>query len=120
MIWRTCGSLRQLVGAERVLDASGRVRRAGGDEAEVLRRVGVVAELAEAAGELGRGAERRHAVAADQPGDRRMVDARLLGELALRHLLGLELGSQPLVERATVLGGHDVVWALRWSHAAGW
>jgi hypothetical protein len=38
-----------------------------------------------------------------------MIDARLLRELSLRHLLGLELGSKPLVERATVLGGHDVV-----------
>ena len=40
-----------------------------------------------------------------------MIDARLLGELALRHLLGLELGSKPFVERSAVLGGH-AAWAL--------
>ena len=106
MIWRTCGSL-SISSARRAYStrAVGFVGP-GGDQAEVLRRVGILAELAQAAGELGRGAERRHAVAADQAGDRRVVDARLLGELPLRHLLGLELGSQPLVERATVLGGH--------------
>ena len=96
---------QHLVGAQRVLDAGGRVDRTGGDEAEVLGRVGVLAELAQPPGELRRGPERWHAVAADQAGDRRVVDARLLRELTLRHLLGLELGSQPLVERATVLGG---------------
>jgi hypothetical protein len=42
----------ELVGPERVLDARGRVRVAGGDEAEILRRVGVVSELAEATGQL--------------------------------------------------------------------
>ena len=47
----------------------------------------------------------------DQPRDRRMVDARLLGQLALRHLLGLELRSKPFVERSAVLGGH-AAWAL--------
>src|SRR5207344_2526398 len=75
------GLAEELVRAERVLDASGRVRRPGGDEAQVLRSVGVVPQLAKAAGQLGRGAERWHAVAADQPGDRRVVDAGLLCEL---------------------------------------
>jgi hypothetical protein len=35
-----------------------------------------------------------------------MVHARLLSELPLRHLLGLELGSKPFVERSAVLSGH--------------
>ena len=86
--------------------------RARGDETQVLRGVGVVTQLTEAAGELGGRPEGRHAVTADQPGDRRVVHARLLGELALGHLLGLELSSQPFVERSAVLGGH-VAWALR-------
>ena len=37
-----------------------------------------------------------------------MIDAGLLGELTLRHLLGLELGSKPFVERSSVLGRHVV------------
>ena len=40
-----------------------------------------------------------------------MVDSGLLGELPLGHLLGLELSSQPLIERSTVLAGHR--WAGR-------
>jgi hypothetical protein len=32
-----------------------------------------------------------------------MVDARLLGQLSLGHLLGLELASKPFVERSAVL-----------------
>ena len=111
MIWRTCGSDEELVGAQRVLDACRRVRRACRDQAEVLRRIGVVAQLAKPASELGGGAEGRHPVAADQPRDRRVVDAGLLRQLALRHLLGLELGSKPFVERSAVLGGH-AAWAL--------
>ena len=50
-------------------------------------------------------------VTADEPRDRGVVDAGRLRQLALRHLLGLELGAQPLVEGSTVLGGH-VLWAL--------
>ena len=92
MTWRTCASLRQ--SSERSAYSTRAVGLvvAGADEAEVLRRVRVVAQLAQAAGELGRGAERRRPIAADQARDRRVVDARLLRELALRHLLGLELG----------------------------
>ena len=118
MIWRTCGSRQQLVGAQRVLDAGRRVGRPGGHEAQVLRRVGVVAQLAQPAGELGGGPEGRHPVTADQPRDRRVIDAGLLGELALRHLLGLELGSKPFVERSAVLGGH-AAWALLGRAACG-
>ena len=102
---------QELVGAKRVLDARGRIGRPGGDETQVLRRVGVVAQLTQAASELGGGAQRGHAVTADQPGDGRVIDTRLLGELALRHLLGLELGSKPFVERSAVLAGH-AAWAL--------
>ena len=35
-----------------------------------------------------------------------MVDARLLGELPLRHFLGLQLGAKPLVERTAIGAGH--------------
>src|SRR5439155_22538860 len=93
-------------GTYSVIDSRGLVRRTGGDEAEVLRRVGVVAQLTKAAGELRRGAKGGHPVSADEARDRRVVDAGLLGELPLGHLLGLELGSQPFVERSAVLRGH--------------
>ena len=106
MIWRTCGSLRtssaRSAYSTRAVGFGGARRH----QAEVLRRVGVLAQLAQAAGQLGGGSERRHPVAADQPRDRRVVDARLLGELPLGHLLGLELGSQPFVEGSSVLGRH--------------
>ena len=118
MIWRTCGSREQVVRAQRVLDPGGRVRRPGGDEAQVLRRVRVVAQLAQAAGQLGRRPEGRHPIAADEPGDRRVIDAGLLGQLPLRHLLGLELGSQPLVERSAVLGRH-VCLGAPWADRCG-
>ena len=35
-----------------------------------------------------------------------MVDARLLGELPLRHFLGLQLGAKPLVECTAIGAGH--------------
>jgi len=35
-----------------------------------------------------------------------VIDARLLRQLALGHLLGLELRAQPLVEGAAVLDTH--------------
>src|SRR4051812_28097770 len=100
-----------LVGTQRVLDARGGVLGADGHDAERRAGVGVVADLAQAPGELGRRAEGRHPITADQPGDGRVVDAGLLGKLALRHLLGLELGSQPLVECAAVVGRHARFWA---------
>src|SRR4029077_5018212 len=90
-----------------------RVHRSARDETQVLRGVGILAQLAEAAGQLRRGDQRRHAVAADESRDRRVIDARLLGELALRHLLGLELGSKPFVERSAVRGRHRVGSELR-------
>ena len=116
-----------VVRAQRVLDAGGRVDRGPArHEAQVLRGVRVVAQLAQAAGQLGGGAQRRGPVAADEAGDRRVVDARRLGQLALRHLLGLELCAQPLVEGAAVLLGH-YRWALRgfggmsaWRHYREW
>ena len=113
MIWRTCGSVRRSSARSAYSTRAVGFVDAGGDEPQVLRGVGVVAQLAQAAGQLGRGPERRHPVAADQPRDRRVVDARLLGELSLRHLLGLELGSKPFVERSSVLGRHVSAWALR-------
>ena len=114
MIWRTCASVSRS-SARRAYStrAVGFVAPAA-TSPRYCGRVGVVAELAQAAGQLGGGAERRHAVAADQSRDRRVIDARLLGELPLRHLLGLELGSQPFVERSAVLARHCGVGALRW------
>ena len=100
------GLAQPLVGAKRVLDARRWVRRAGGDEPQVLRRVGVVAELTEATRQFRRGSQRRHAVATDEPRDRGVVHPRLLRQLPLGHLLDLELGSQPFIERSTVLGRH--------------
>jgi hypothetical protein len=38
-----------------------------------------------------------------------VIDAGLLCELSLRHLLGLELGSKPFIECAAVLAGHCLV-----------
>jgi hypothetical protein len=88
-----------------------------------LRRIRVVAQLAKTASELGGGPERRHPVATDQPGDRGVIHARLLSELPLRHLLGLELGSKPFVERSAVLGGHMLtarsVGISRWEFSLG-
>jgi hypothetical protein len=109
MIWRTCGSRRSSSARSAYSTRAVGFVAPDATRPEVLGRVGVVAQLAQTAGQLRRRAERRHPIAADQARDRRVIDARLLGELALRHLLGLELGSQPLVERATVLGGHDGV-----------
>ena len=105
---------QQIVGAQRVLDARRWVAGRRRDEAEVVRSLGFVAQLAQAAGELGGCAERRCAVAADQPRDRRMIDARLLRQLALRHLLRLKLSPQPLVEGSPVLDAHRILWVLRW------
>ena len=71
---------QELVGAQRVLDARGRVRVAGRDEAEVLRRVGVVAQLAQAASELRGGARAtasdRRGSAARSSSDRRPTAGR--------------------------------------------
>ena len=100
------GLAEGLVRAEGVLDASGGILDPTTDQAEVLRTVVVLAELAQAAGQLRRRSERRHAVAAHEAGDRRVVHARLLGELPLRHLLGFELRSQPLVEGSAIGPGH--------------
>ena len=111
MIWRTCGSDRRSSARSAYSTRAVGLVAPGGDEPQVLRGVGVVAQLAQPAGQLGRGPERRHPVTADQPGDRRVIDARLLGQLPLRHLLGLELGSKPFVERSAVLSGH-AAWAL--------
>ena len=97
---------QQIVGSQGVLDACGGIHIAGGYETEVFRRVGVVPQLAQAPGQLGRRAQRWHTVAADEPGDRGMVHAGLLGKLPLRHLLGFELSSKPVVERSAVLSGH--------------
>src|SRR4051812_15155745 len=96
----------ELVGSKRVFDARCGIGAPGRDEAEVLRRVRVLPQLAESAGELGCSPERRHPVATDQPRDGRVVNARLLGELPLRHLLGFELGPEPFVERSSVLSRH--------------
>ena len=109
MIWRTCGSQRSSSARSAYSTRAVGFVAPEATRPEVLRRVGVVAQLAQATSELRRGPEGRHPIAADQPGDRRVIDARLLGELALRHLLGLELGSKPFVERSAVLGGHAVV-----------
>ena len=106
MIWRTCGSVRSSSARSEYSTRAVGFIDAGGHQAEVLRRIGVVTQLAQAARQFRGGAERWHAVAADEPGDRRVIDARLLGELALRHLLGLELGSQPFIEGSAVLGRH--------------
>ena len=106
MIWRTCGS--ESASSARSAYSTRAVGFCGPTDTtpSAVLRVGVVADLAEPAGQLGGRAERGHPIAPDQPGDRRVVDARLLRQLALRHLLGLELGSKPLVECAAVLGRH--------------
>src|SRR5919198_5655521 len=57
---------QELVGAKRVFDPCRRVRRPGGDQAEILRRVCVVAELAQTTGQLRGCAERGHAVTTDE------------------------------------------------------
>ena len=111
MIWRTCGSLSRSSARSAYSTRGGRVHRPGRDETEVLRRVRVVPKLAQATGELGRRPEGRHPIAADQAGDGRVVHARLLRQLALRHLLGFELGPQPLVEGSAVLCRHVEVGA---------
>ena len=106
MIWRTCGSVS--ASSARSAYSTRAVGFCGPMDTtpSAVLRVGVVADLAQPAGQLGGRAEGRHPVAADEPGDRRVVDTRLLRQLALRHLLGLELGSQPFVECAAVLGRH--------------
>ena len=111
MIWRTCGSLSALVGTQRVLDAGRGVRGAGRHEAEVLRVSASSRSSRRPRASLVAVPEGRHPVAADQAGDRGVVDAGLLRQLALRHLLGLELGSQPFVERSAVLRSSWSHWA---------
>jgi hypothetical protein len=74
-----------------------------------LRRVGVVADLAQTAGELRGGSEGWHSVAANQPRDRRVIHAGLLCKLTLGHLLGLELCPQPLIECSAILSSH-IAW----------
>ena len=105
MIWRTCGSLsRSSARSEystRAIGLVGPMTPARGRPG-CRRRPGVRA---------GRGPAslRFQATAfgpADQSRDRRVVDAGLLGELPLGHLLGFELGSQPFVERSAVLARH--------------
>ena len=106
MTWRTCASHSYSSARSAYSTRAVGSRPPADDQTEIGRRVGVVAQLAQAAGELGGGPEGRHPIAADQSGDRGMVDTRLLRQLALRHLLGLELGPQPFVEGSAVLGRH--------------
>jgi len=51
------GLAQELVGAQRVFDTRGGVGVAGRDQTEVLRGVGVVAQLAQTASEFGGGSE---------------------------------------------------------------
>src|SRR6476661_4004639 len=51
------GLAQRLVGTQGVLDARGRVLDAAADQAEVLRAVVILAELAQAPGQLGRRSE---------------------------------------------------------------
>ena len=112
MTWRTCGSLRR--SSERSAYST---RAVGwlvddGRRPKYCGRLALVTQLAQAARQLGGGAERRRAVAAHEARDRRVIDTGLLRQLALRHLLRLELGPQPLVEGPTVLDAHGTPTAL--------
>src|SRR6185503_17334229 len=89
---------------------------------EIPRSLGLVVDLAQAAGQLGGGAQRGHAVTLDQPGDRGMIDPGLQRQLTLAHLLFPELASEPAVEGPRRLERHAVQsvrpvpteMALRW------
>ena len=96
----------ELVAAQRVLDAGGGQELPGPLGGEIGGTVGLLADLAQAARQLGGGAERGHPVALDQPGDGRVVDPRLQRQLTLAHLLFLQLASQPAVERPRRLKRH--------------
>ena len=62
--------------------------------------------LAEATRQLGGRSQRWHAVALDQARDRRVIDARLQGELALTHLLFLQLVGEARGDLLPALGDH--------------
>ena len=96
----------QVVAAQRVLDPRGGQELAGVETGEVRRTIGLVADLAQAARELGGRAQRRHAIALDEPRDRGVVNPGLQRELPLAHLLLLQLAAEPGVEGAGVLEGH--------------
>jgi hypothetical protein len=101
------GFAEYLVGSQRILDASRRIgRRPRRHQPQVLRGVGVVTQFTQPASEFRGSSQRGHPIAPDEPGNGGMIHPGLLGELSLRHLLGFELGSQPLVERSTVLARH--------------
>ena len=63
--------------------------------------------VAQALGQLGGRTEGGRAIATEQTRDRGVVHAGLLRQLALGHLLGLELSPQPFVEGAWVLDAHS-------------
>src|SRR6188508_2243199 len=83
-----------------------------GHQAEVLRSLGLVAQLPEAASELGGGPKRGGSVTPNKARDGRVIDTRLLRQLALRHLLRLELGPQPIVEGPSVMDAHRITWCV--------
>jgi hypothetical protein len=78
----------------------------GVERGEVGRTLGLVVDLTKAAGELRGRTERRHAVALDQPADRGVIHAGLERQLALAHLLLLQLAAQPGIEGSRRLKCH--------------
>src|SRR3990170_2188313 len=100
------GLAQELVTTQRVLDARGGKLLASGHAGEVGRSIVFLADLAQAARQPGGGAERRHPVTLDQSGDGRVIDPRLEGQLALAHLLLLQLAAEPAVEGVWRLERH--------------
>jgi deoxyribonuclease-4 len=100
------GLVEDVVPAQGVLNPRGRELLPARQAGEVARAVGLLADLAQPARQLGGGAERRHAVTLDQTGDGRVVDTRLERQLALAHLLFLQLTAKPAVERPRRLERH--------------
>lgn len=86
---------QQVVGSERVLHPGH--WRAAFIEALGVKPVRVLG-YAQATGELRGCVERRYPVFTHEARDRRVINARLLGQLALRQPSRLELDLQPLVE----------------------